>query len=356
MIGSLAAAIALASALAPESPPIQRPTASPPSVTAEPVAPPPAAEPSADVAPDVAPDATVDVAAEPAAAEPTAAEPVAAEPEPASLPDEPASVAAVESAPDDAAPTSSDETLTVATERAGPPFYSEEDLAQLRARHEVEAEPPAAPQGVRWRCLVADPTCRHSFEIQAMGAYARRVRQGDVARGTLDRWNSARAQYDFWASLPALVETRGKVRYTRMSLGPKGGVTFSDTGDLWGNLGIAGRYWLGRGRWAPNIEFTSALSFKLGTRAGNDIQAERFRLQRGPVGFSADVGFGLGGFGAIVFGGQYDSPLAREEVPEEFRVVSSGMFYVGFRGNIVWGGPAVAAVAAHASTRAVEGP
>jgi len=74
------------------------------------------------------------------------------------------------------------------------------------------------------------------------------------------------------------------------------------------------------------------------------------------VGFQADVGFGLGGFGAIVVGGQYDSPLAREDVPEEYRVYSSGMFYVGFRGNILWGGPAVAAVAAHASTRAVQRP
>ncbi|MEM9459580.1 MAG: hypothetical protein AAGF11_35715 [Myxococcota bacterium] len=245
----------------------------------------------------------------------------------------------------------------MATERSGPPYYTEGDLAELRERHEVEIDSPPPPPAVRWRCLIADPTCRHSFEVQTMGGYALRARQGDVSRGTVDRWHSARAQYDFWVSLPALTETVGKSRFTRMSLGPKGGVTFSDTGDLWGNLGIATRYWLGRGRWAPSIEITSALSFKLATReARTDADSEAFRMQRGPVGFQADVGFGLGGFGAIVVGGQYDSPLAREDVPEEYRLVSSGMFYVGFRGNILWGGPAAAAVAAHASTRAVNRP
>jgi hypothetical protein len=247
--------------------------------------------------------------------------------------------------------------LRVAAERPGPPFYTEADLAELRQVHQVEPTSPPPREPVRWRCLIADPTCRHSFEVQAMGAYALRARQGDVNTGTVDRWHSARAQYDLWLSLPALVETEGKNRYTRMSLGPKGGVVFSDTGDLWGNVGIAGRYWLGRGRWAPSIEFTSALTFKLATReAASDAAAERFRMQRGPVGFQADVGFGLGGFGALVVGGQYDSPLAREDVPDVYRVYSSGMFFVGFRGNILWGGPAAAAVAAHASTRAVQRP
>ncbi|MCA9706550.1 MAG: hypothetical protein KDK70_11925 [Myxococcales bacterium] len=249
------------------------------------------------------------------------------------------------------------ELLHVATERSGPPYYVAADLAELRERHGLDpASPPARPP-VRWRCLIADPSCRYAFELQATGAYALRARQGDVSRGTTDRWHSARAQYDLWVSLPALVETEGKNRYTRMSLGPKGGVVFSDTGDLWGNLGIAARYWLGRGRWAPSIEITSALAFKLGTRVPReDAAPEEFRMQRGPVGFQADVGLGLGGFGAIVLGGQYDSPLAREDVPEQYRVVASGMFYVGFRGNILWGGPAAAAVAAHASTRAVQRP
>ncbi len=278
---------------------------------------------------------------------------------PADAPAEPVPTdAPAEPAPTDVAtePTEAEEELRVASERSGPPYYSEADLAELRARHGVEPSSPPPREPVRWRCLIADPSCRHVFEVQAMGGYALRARQGDVTGESVDRWSSARAQYDFWLSLPALVETEGKNRYTRMSMGPKGGVIFSDGGDLWGNLGIAARYWLGRGRWAPNIEITSALAFKLGSRTGSDVQAEKFRMQRGPVGFQADIGFGLGGFGAIVLGGQYDSPLAREEVPEEYRVVSSGMFFVGFRGNILWGGPAAVAVAAHASTRAVQRP
>lgn len=283
---------------------------------------------------------------------------VTTEPAPTDVPAEPAPTdVATEPAPTDAPTEPAEEELLVATERPGPPYYTEAELAELRARHGVEPSSPPPREAVRWRCLIADPTCRHVFEVQAMGGYALRARQGDVTGNTVDRWSSARAQYDFWLSLPALVETVGKSRYTRMSMGPKGGVAFSDLGDLWGNVGVAARYWLGRGRWAPSIEITSALAFKMATREPiSDAAAERFRMQRGPVGFQADVGFGLGGFGAIVVGGQYDSPLGREDVPEEYRVVSSGMFYVGFRGNILWGGPAAAAVAAHASTRAVQRP
>ncbi|MCX4242603.1 hypothetical protein [Paraliomyxa miuraensis] len=331
--------LAVALALAPE-PPIQRPTA--------PVSAPDASAPAtesvaveAEATPPEEPP-TTDVASEPTAE----ADPVTTEVEATS---EPAT---------EAAPAQGGEQLHVATERPGPPYYTEEDLAELRARHEVivESPPPRAP--ARWRCLIADPTCRHTFELQAMGAYALRVRQGDTTGDSVDRWSSARAQYDFWMSLPALAETEGKSRYTRISLGPKGGVIFSDTGDLWGNLGIAMRYWLGRGRWAPSIEVTSALSFKLGTKTprGDADLDPKFRMDRGPVGFTADVGVGIGGFGAIVLGGQYDSPLAREDIPEEYRVYTSGMFYVGFRGNILWGGPAAAAVAAHASTRGVQRP
>ncbi|MEM7153594.1 MAG: hypothetical protein AAF799_12180 [Myxococcota bacterium] len=334
--------LALASVWAPpgEAPQIQRPGEVAPAPAT------PEAEPVAEAAPtEPAVEATAEVAPSEPVAEP--------EPEPEPEPVEEAVTTEAETA---AAEGDDSGTLRVATERSGPPYYTEADLEKLRARHGLEPESPPAPEGARWRCLIADPTCRHSVELQAMGAYALRARQGDVSEGNVDRWNSARAQYDVWVSLPALFEDVGKTRFTRMSMGPKGGVVFSDGGDLWGNVGLAMRYWLGRGRWAPNIEVTSALSFKLATRVGNDVEAERFRLQRGPVGFSADVGFGLGGFGAIVLGGQYDSPLAREEVPEEFRVVSSGMFYVGFRGNILWGGPAAAAVGAHAATRAAERP
>jgi hypothetical protein len=342
-LGTTLVAIASSWWIAPaEPPPLQRPNVvAPAGDTAEPAP----AEPAPTDAPaDAAP---TDVTSEPA---PTDAP---SEPVPTDAPSEPE--------PTDVAaepePEPGEGELRVAAERPGPPYYVETDLAELRTRHGVEAASPPPGEPARWRCLIADPTCRHSFEVHAMGAYAYRARQGDVSRGTVDRWHSARAQYDFWLSLPALVETEGKNRYTRMSMGPKGGVVISDTGDLWGNLGIATRYWLGRGRWAPNIEITSALTFKLATReAMGDAAAERFRMQRGPVGFQADVGFGLGGFGAIVVGGQYDSPLAREDVSEQYRVVSSGMFFVGFRGNILWGGPALAAVAAHGSTRAVQRP
>ncbi len=325
----LLAAVASAPATA-EPPPIQRPDA-------------------------VAPAPTEPEGTEAAPVEVTEAAPGEVEAAPGEAP-EAAPAEVTEAAPAEAEAADEGE-LHVATERSGPPYYTEADLAELRTRHGLDPASPPPPQPARWRCLIADPTCRHVIEVQAMGGYALRARQGDVSLGTVDRWSSARAQYDLWVSLPALAETEGKNRYTRMSLGPKGGVILSDTGDLWGNLGIAARYWLGRGRWAPSIEITSALSFKMATReAMGDAAAERFRMQRGPVGFQADVGFGLGGFGAIVVGGQYDSPLAREDVPEELRVVSSGMFYVGFRGNILWGGPAVAAVAAHASTRAVQRP
>ena len=150
-----------------------------------------------------------------------------------------------------------------------------------------------------------------------------------------------------------MVETRGKFRYTRLSLGPKGGMVASDSKDIWGNVGVAGRYWFSRKRFAPNLEFTSSLVFKVAgiNRAGN------FDNVRGPIGFSADIAFGLGGFGSIVVGGQFDSPLAREDVPDVERVSAGGMFFLGFRGNIVWGAPAALAVGTHAiTTRAVTAP
>jgi hypothetical protein len=162
-----------------------------------------------------------------------------------------------------------------------------------------------------------------------------------------------------WLDFPILVETEGRHRYTRMTMGPKGGVIASDTGDLWGNVGMATRYWLGRGRWAPAIEFTSALAFKMRGRVKdpNGGYKSGYHMERGPVGFTADVGFSIGGFGAIVVGGQYDSPLAREEVPEPFHTSAGGMVFVGFRGNILWGGPAAAAIVTHGVVqRAVNQP
>jgi len=227
-------------------------------------------------------------------------------------------------------------------------------MQALRTRYGLEPEPPTVERKPLFRCWVADPTCGFVVEVNATSAYAYRLRQGSVKEmGDVNRWNSARVQYDVWFSIPTMVETRGKIRYTRLSLGPKGGVIASDSKDIWGNVGIAGRYWFSRKRFAPNFEFTSALVFKV---AGNNLMG-KFDTVRGPLGFTVDVGFGLGGFGALVVGGQFDSPLAREDVPDGERVATAGMFYLGFRGNIVWGAPAAAAVATHAiANRRITAP
>ena len=312
------------------------------------------------------PEATESAApeGEPAPAEDTPAESVVAE-EPAAEPEPVAPEAVAEPEPEpveDAAtpePVADGERYTVAGGAGGPPFYDDADTAALRARHEIEVEPLSRTEGPRWRCLIADPACGRSFEVNALSAYTFRGRQGDVSgSGDDPRWHSGRAQYDLWVNFPVMTEIVGNKKFTRMTLAPKGGLIFSDGGSTWGNLGMAFRYWMGRGRWAPSVEFTSALSFKLGENArGLDNERGDWEMSRGPVGFTADVGFGLGGFGAIVVGGQYDSPLAREEISEEFRTSAGGAFFIGFRGNILWGGPAAAAVATHAVTqRSVETP
>ncbi len=310
-----------------QTPPVQRPSGAPGAAgAADPVAPatiPPAtsAEPEAVTPTPVTPEAVAPDAV---------TEPVAPAPEPTPTPE------AVAAPPPQPAPATA--------LPPGPPFYAPADMAALRQRYGLEAEPPVSERRPVFRCLVADPTCGFVLEINATSAYAYRLRQGDRTTPEALKWNSARVQYDIWLSIPTMVETRGKVRYTRLSLGPKGGVVASDTRDLWGNVGIAGRYWFGRKRFAPNIEFTSALVFKV---AGVN-RADNFSNVRGPVGFTADVGFGLGGFGALVFGVQFDSPLAREDVPEVEQTSSAGMFFLGFRGNIVWGAPAAMAVGTHA--------
>ena len=241
----------------------------------------------------------------------------------------------------------------VAPERSGPPFYGPADMQVLRTRYGLDPDPPAVERKPVFRCWVADPTCGFVVEVNATSAYAYRLRQGNVKDLVVNRWNSARVQYDVWFSIPTMVETRGNLRYTRLSLGPKGGVIASDSKDIWGNVGIAGRYWFSRKRFAPNLEFTSALVFKV---AGTN-QMGKFDTVRGPLGFTVDVGFGLGGFGALVVGGQFDSPLAREDIPDGERTATAGMFYLGFRGNIVWGAPAAAAVATHAiATRRITAP
>ncbi|MGH1341004.1 MAG: hypothetical protein ACRBN8_05605 [Nannocystales bacterium] len=341
-------------------PEIQRPSAVEPA-PAEVAAPTePAPDAAAPAEPGPGPGPGEDVAAAADAATPTEP-PVATPPQPATEP-------AVEpTAPEPAAavaPTSSsvdgERYVVAAGTDGGPPYYDDADLAALRTRHGIEVEPLERTDGPRWRCLIADPACGRSFEINALSAYTYRGRQSSVAGvGEDPRWSSGRAQYDFWMNLPVMTEVAGNKLFSRMTLGPKGGLIFSDGGSTWGNLGMAFRYWMGRGRWAPTVEFSSALTFKIGERSTKNaaLQDPKWKMTRGPVGFTADVGFGLGGFGAIVLGGQYDSPLAREDIPEQYRTSAGGAFFVGFRGNILWGAPAAAAVATHAVTqRSVETP
>lgn len=242
-----------------------------------------------------------------------------------------------------------------ANERPGPPFYTAADMQALRRRYGLDPNPPTVERTSRWRCLIADPTCGLVVEIQATSGYAYRVRQGDVGvSGDIYRWHSARVAYDVWVSIPTLVEHSGGFKYTRVSLGPKGGVIASDNKDVWGNVGFAGRYWFRRGRWSPTFEFSSGLAFRI---AGIDKLKDRFDNVRSPIGFVADFGVGIGGFGAIVIGGQFDSPLAREDVAEKARTPAAGMFFIGFRGNILWGAPAALGVATHAAAlRAVRTP
>lgn len=325
------ALLLVALALAPE-PEIQRPKGA---TSAADVA---AAVAATTEAPaEAAPEEAAPPEAVPEAAPEAVAEAVPAEPEP------------------EATPAPSGETFKVVegNRQTSAPYYTQRDLDALRRRHGLPAQAQDEPRKVRWRCAIADPLCGFNVEVQAMGAVAPRFRQGDVRERSSKKWTSGRAQYDVWVNLPVLTETRGRTRYTRMTLGPKAGAIFSDTGDTWGNLGMIGRYWLGRGRFAPAIEFSSALAFKIASRPTDDLGGAkpRYEMQRGPVGISADVGIGIGGFGSLVFGGQYDSPLAREDVPERFRTQAAGMLYFGFRGNILWGAPAAAAVATHGLTQ-----
>ena len=311
-------------------------------------------EPVAESAPVAAtPEGSAASGTAPEAAAPEAAAPtVAPEPAPAVAPAAVAAPTETASA-GDRAPSVGQPAVTpeppppVVVE--GPPFYTDADMAALRDRYDLPPLPTEPQRKVRWRCLVADPTCSFNVEVNATSAYAYRVQQGSPVSDAISRWHSGRSQYDVWVNLPGVVETHGKHRYTRLSLGPKGGVIVSDSKTIWGNAGLAMRYWFGRGRWAPTLELSSALTFRLTTENMDGVIATR----RSPIGVTGDIGFGLGGFGALIVGGQYDSPLAREDVTETARVYPSGMFFVGFRGNIVWGAPAAAAVGTTALSQRV---
>jgi hypothetical protein len=327
----IASTIALTLLVAP-APTVQRPR------TAEPTT------PTSEVAPSEAPPIA-----------PT--EPVApAEPDAAVEPPDTESTPPVEPTTDTEPPKPTGEMVHVAEGNAQSraPYYDPADIDALRKRHGLKPMPKPDARKVKWRCFIADPLCGFNVEVQAMGAVAGRFKQGDVRTASARKWASGRAQYDVWVNIPVLTENSGRTRYTRMTLGPKAGAMFSDTGDTWGNLGMVARYWFGRGRFAPMIEFTSALAFKIARRQTVDLppgEKPHYEMQRGPVGITGDIAFGFGGFGALVFGGQYDSPLARQDIPGEYRTAAAGMLYFGFRGNILWGAPAAAALATHGLTQ-----
>jgi hypothetical protein len=241
-----------------------------------------------------------------------------------------------------------------------PPYYSEEDMAQLRERHGLDPQLAPAERQARWRCLIADQSCGMTFEVQATSAFALRLRQGDrTVTSDILRWNSGRAQYDAQLNIPVSTETVGTFKYTRLTLGPKGGVIASDSRDVWGNMGVAGRYFFNRKAWSPTLEFSAAMTFKLlgeGRCGDADNPVDCTVPERSPIGIQADFGVGLGGWGSLIVGAQYDSPLAREDLSEEFHVASSGMVYFGFRGNILWGAPLVGAVATHTLAQRSAGP
>ena len=258
-------------------------------------------------------------------------------------------------APVDEAPASDEPKLSEASaaeleaaREAPPPStdalqYTQADIDRLRERYNLAPDPRVEPRKPKWRCLIPDPMCGFGVELTATTAYAYRFRQGDISvEGAYFDWSSARIAYDLWINFPAHTQTIGTYKFTRLTLGPKVAMVASDNQDLWGNFGIALRYWFGVRTWSPALEFSSALSFKLlGERSGLTAP------QRSPVGITADIGVSVGGWGAIIVGGQYDTPLAREELPEKFRISAGGQVFVGFRGNILWGAPAAAAVGTH---------
>jgi hypothetical protein len=229
----------------------------------------------------------------------------------------------------------------------GPPYYTDADIDRLRERFGIAPDPRVEPRKPKWRCLIPDPVCGFGVELTATTAYAWRFRQGSIdVEGAYFDWHTARVAYDLWINFPAHTQTIGTYKFTRLTLGPKVAVVAGDNRDLWGNFGVALRYWFGTRKWSPALEFSSALSFKLaGERAGV------LDPQRSPLGITADIGISVGGWGAIILGGQYDSPLAREEISEKFRISAGGQVFVGFRGNILWGAPAAAAVGTHAAMR-----
>ncbi len=78
---------------------------------------------------------------------------------------------------------------------------------------------------------------------------------------------------------------------------------------------------------------------------------------RSPIGFVADIGTGLGGFGAIVLGGRPTAAARRARTcRRRCAMQAGGMFYISFRGNILWGAPAAVRRGHAHATRGVSAP
>jgi hypothetical protein len=237
-------------------------------------------------------------------------------------------------------------------EKPGPPFYTDADMQALRTRYGLEADPPTgrAPAGVPLLDRRPDLRLRRRAQrhqrLRLPPAPGQRRHPNDV-----NRWNSARVQYDIWLSIPTMVETRGKYRYTRLSLGPKGGVIASDSKDIWGNVGLAGRYWFGRKAFAPSIEFTSALAFKVAGR--NRLTDPQLRQRPRPARLHRRRRLRH----RRLRSDRRRRPVRQPAQPvDEQDDSAAGMFFLGFRGNILWGAPAGAAVGTHAATTAAHVP
>jgi len=245
----------------------------------------------------------------------------------------------------------------IAEEKPGPPFATPEERERLRASFGLGPLSAQGPEPTRVKrtfgCLVADPSCRVAYELTATSSYSFRIRQTEIDDNLLvQRWSSGRVDWQFAPHFAVASDVVGRRRYARVTLGPRIGVTASDRSDLWGNVGIASRIWFGRGSWAPHLDLGGGMSFWLRGVRGNELKP-----LRSPAGVSLDVGFGFGGWGSIVVGGQLDTPLVREELPPVVRINPSGMVFIGFRGNLAWGAPAALGVATHAVTqRFVERP
>lgn len=228
------------------------------------------------------------------------------------------------------------------------PPYTPAELDAVRAKHGLPPMPSEAPRRARWRCLIADPTCGTTIEVTATSAYVRRFAQVSSSGGNTRSWNSGRADYSVTWLTPALSKTVGRQQFNLVSMGATGGVIVAEDYELWGKMGFASRFWLGRGAWSPALEFQSGLSFLLRTRANSE---EGPSAGRSPVGFHADVGLNIGGWGAVVLGGQYETPLARNDVPAALRTRPGGALFIGFRGNLLWGAPVAAAITTQALTQ-----